>query len=103
MIYKNVSNYLIDTYLYHIMIYKYIGGDCYGQSKFGTFLLTFFLGWIGSIIINHTSLKPDGFTSRSLAYFFLSIITFGIYGLVASICNLTFDPNKERNIGYKKD
>ena len=67
------------------------------------FLLTFFLGWIGSIIINHTSLKPDGFTSRSLAYFFLSIITFGIYGLVASICNLTFDPNKERNIGYKKD
>ena len=32
----------------------------------------------------------------------LSLITFGIYPLVASICNLTFDPNKERNIGYKK-
>ena len=32
----------------------------------------------------------------------LSIITFGIYGLVASICNLTFDPLKEKNIGYKK-
>ncbi len=67
------------------------------------FLLTFFLGWIGSVIINHTGLKPQGFTSRSLAYFFLSIITFGIYGLVASICNLTFDPNKPSNIGYIKE
>ncbi len=67
------------------------------------FLLTLFLGWIGSIIINHTSLKPDGFTSRSVAYFFLSLVTFGIYGLVASICNLTFDPAKSRNIGYIKD
>lgn len=67
------------------------------------FLLTFFLGWIGSVIINHTSLKPAGFKSRSLAYFFLSIVTFGIYGLVASICNLTFDPNKASNIGYAKD
>ena len=66
------------------------------------FLLTFFLGWIGSLIINHTSLKPAGFKSRTLAYFFLSYITFGIYGLVASICNLTFDPNKEKNIGYFK-
>ena len=67
------------------------------------FLLTFFLGWIGSVIINHTGLKPQGFRSRSLAYFFLSIITFGIYGLVASICNLTFDPNKPSNIGYIKE
>lgn len=67
------------------------------------FLLTFFLGWIGSIIINHTSLKPEGYTSRSLAYFFLTLITFGIYGLVASICNLVFDPTKPKNIGYKKD
>ena len=67
------------------------------------FLLTFFLGFIGSIIINHTNLKPQGYTSRSLAYFFLSIVTFGIYGLVASICNLTFDPNKASNIGYIKD
>lgn len=66
------------------------------------FLLTFFLGWIGSVIINHTSLKPKGYYSRSLAYFFLSVLTFGLYGLVASICNLTFDPNKERNIGYFK-
>ena len=67
------------------------------------FLLTFFLGWIGSLIINHTSLKPEGFKSRTLAYIFLTMITFGIYGLVASICNLIFDPAKEKNIGYKKD
>ena len=67
------------------------------------FLLTFFLGWIGSIVINHTSLKPEGYTSRTGAYIFLGIVTFGIYDLVASICNLTFDPNKPNNIGYKKD
>lgn len=67
------------------------------------FLLTFFLGFIGSIIINHTSLKPEGFTSRTGAYIFLSLITFGIYEFVASICNLSFDPNKASNIGYKKD
>ena len=73
------------------------------DNKVGRFLLTFFLGWIGSIIINHTSLKPEGYTSRTLAYFFLTIITFGIYGLVASICNFAFDPSKARNIGYKKD
>ena len=73
------------------------------NNKIVRFLLTFFLGWIGSIIINHTSLKPDGFTSRSWAYFLLGYITFGIYGLVASICNIVFDPSKSRNIGYKKD
>ena len=67
------------------------------------FLLTFFLGWIGSLIINHTSLKPEGYTSRTWAYFLLTYLTMGIYPLVASICNLTFDPTKERNIGYKKD
>ena len=67
------------------------------------FLLTFFLGWIGSLIINCTSLKPAGWKSRTAAYFFLSMITFGIYGLVASICNLMFDPNKESNIGYAKE
>ena len=67
------------------------------------FVLTFFLGWIGSFIINHTSLKPEGYKSRTLAYFFLTMITFGIYALVASVCNLFFDPAKDRNIGYKKD
>lgn len=67
------------------------------------FLLTFFLGWIGSIIINHTDLKPEGYTSRTAAYFWLGYITCGIYSLVASICNLTFDPTKEKNIGYARD
>lgn len=67
------------------------------------FLLTFFLGWIGSVIINHSSLKPAGFKSRSWAYFLLAYITFGIYPLVASICNFTFDPSKEKNIGYVKE
>lgn len=67
------------------------------------FLLTFFLGFIGSIIINHSSLKPEGFKSRTLAYIFLTLLTFGIYGLVASIFNLTFDPKKASNIGYVKE
>ena len=73
------------------------------NTKLVRFLLTFLLGWIGSIIINHTSLKPEGYTSRSWAYFILGYITCGIYTLVASICNLFFDPTKEKNIGYKKD
>ena len=73
------------------------------NNNLARFLLTFFLGWIGSLIINHSSLKPVGYTSRTLAYIFLTMITFGIYGLVASIYNLMFDPAKPRNIGYKKD
>ena len=73
------------------------------NTKLVRFLLTFFLGFIGSIIINHSSLKPEGFTSRTGCYFFLSMITCGIYGLVASIFNLMFDPAKPKNIGYKKD
>lgn len=73
------------------------------NSNLVRFLLTFFLGWIGSLIINHTSFKPAGFRLRTLAYVFLSIITLGIYGLVASICNLMFDPTKEKNIGYIKE
>lgn len=72
------------------------------DNKVVRFLLTFFLGWIGSLIINATSLKPEGFQSRTVAYFFLPMVTFGIYGLVASICNLSFDPEKPKNIGYKK-
>lgn len=73
------------------------------NNKLIRFILTFFLGWIGSLIINHTSLKPEGFKSRTLAYFFLTMITFGIYGLVASLCNLVFDPAKDKNIGYIKE
>ena len=73
------------------------------NNKLVRFLLTFFLGWIGSLIINHTSLKPEGYTSRTWAYFILTYLTMGIYPLVASICNLFFAPTKERNIGYKKE
>lgn len=67
------------------------------------FLLTISLGWIGSIIINHTNLKPEGFRSRTLAYFYLPLVTFGVYTLVASISNLSFDPKKTSNIGYIKE
>lgn len=73
------------------------------NNKLIRFLLTFFLGWIGSLIINCTSLKPEGYKSRTLSYLFLSMITLGIYGLVASICNFSFDPTKEKNIGYRKE
>lgn len=104
MLYKNVLKCLTDTYLYHLInLHLLVGGIMMENNSLARFLLTFFLGFIGSIVINHTSLKPEGYTSRTLAYLFLSMITLGIYGLVASICNLFFDPNKERNIGYKKD
>ena len=73
------------------------------NNKLARFLLTFFLGWIGSLIINHTSLKPNGWKSRTWAYFFWPMLTFGIYGLVASICNFSFDPSKQSNVGYKQD
>ena len=73
------------------------------NKNIARFLLTFFLGFIGSIVINHSSLKPEGYTSRTGCYIFLTAITFGIYGLVASICNLVFDPAKPNNIGYRKD
>ena len=73
------------------------------EKKLIRFLLTFFLGWIGSLIINHSSLKPDGWTSRTWLYLILGTITMGIYGVVASIFNLLFDPAKPSNIGYKKD
>ena len=67
------------------------------------FLLTFFLGPVGSFIINHSSFKPEGYTSRTLAYLLLAMVTFGIYPLVASICNLSFKETSGSNIGYFKD
>lgn len=86
-----------------MIYYEYNKGGKVMEKNLARFLLTFFLGWIGSLIINHTSFKPDGWKSRTLAYIFLTIITCGIYGLVASICNLTFDPAKGKNIGYVKE
>ena len=35
------------------------------NKNLARFLLTFFLGWIGSLIINHSSLKAEGWTSRT--------------------------------------
>ena len=66
-------------------------------------LLILFLGPIGSIIINNTSLKPEGYTCRTGAHWVLWFVTCGIYTVVAAICCLTFDPAKEKNIGFKKD
>ena len=67
------------------------------------FLLTFLFGFIGSFVINYSYLKPEGWKSRTCAYFFLSIFTRGIYPLVASICNFSFNPKNDSNIGYYKD
>ena len=67
------------------------------------FMLTFFLGFIGSYIINHTELKPVGWKSRTCSYFFLPFITFGLYQLVASLCNFSFNGKSGSNVGYFKD
>ena len=64
------------------------------------FLLTFWFGWIGSVIINHSNLRPEGYKCRTGAYFWLTPLTFGIYSTVASICNISFTSG-EKNIGYK--
>lgn len=74
------------------------------EDKLVRFLLTFFLGFVGSFIINHTPLKPKGFTSRTGRYFWTSLLVVGIlYTLIAAIANFSFDPSKDKNIGYKKD
>ncbi len=67
------------------------------------FLLTFFLGFLGSFIINNSSLKPEAYRTRTLAYFFFAGITLGIYPLIASFSNLSFNPNLLNNIGYKRE
>ncbi len=64
------------------------------------FLLTFFFGWIGSAIINNSNLRPEGYKCRTGAYFWLNLLTLGIYPTVASICNIAFTDG-EKNIGYK--
>ncbi len=73
------------------------------DKKVARFLLTWFLGFIGSMVINRTSLKVEGYTSRSGAYFWLTFLTLSIYPMVASIWNLVYDPEAEKNIGYKPD
>ena len=73
------------------------------NNNFTRFLLTLFLGCLGSIIINHTYLKPNGFRSRSWAYCILGVLTLGIYPLVASVCNLSFNSSNYKNIGYIRE
>ena len=81
------------------------------NNNLARFLLTFFLGWIGSLIINHTSLKPNGWKSRTWAYFFWPMLTFGIYGLLHQYVifhlthqnNLMLVTNKTKNINYKRN
>ncbi len=61
------------------------------------------LGFIGSYIVNHTSLKPKGWKSRTCALFFLGTLTFGIYSLVVAFSQFKFDENAPSNVGYVKD
>lgn len=68
------------------------------NNKIYRALLIFFLGWIGSVIINRTALKPEGWTSRS---WLVALVPF--YALIALIGAFTFDPAKESNMGYVKD
>lgn len=74
--------------------------DLEATNRLVRFLLTFFLGFIGSIIINNTNFRPAGWKSRTLSYFFWGTLTFGIYVLVASTANFKFDAAKDANIGY---
>ncbi|MDI9503953.1 MAG: hypothetical protein QM205_03320 [Bacillota bacterium] len=67
------------------------------------FLLLFFLTWIGSLIINYSSLKPNGWKSRTLAHFFLNLLTFGLYSIIVAILALNFDENRATNIGFFRD
>lgn len=65
------------------------------------FWLILLLGFLGSFIINHSRLKPNGFKARTGVQFLLSGV--GIYRLVTAIANLTFDIKKLNNVGYKRD
>ncbi len=73
------------------------------KVRFVRFLLTLFLGFIGSMIINRTPLQPVGYTSRTEAYLFLGWCTAGIYQWIAAFANLFFDSERRRNVGYISD
>lgn len=73
------------------------------ENKLARFLLTLFLGFIGSFVINHSKLKIEGWQSRTVSYLVFGILTLGIYQVVAAIFNLVFDPRNETNIGYMKE
>ena len=65
-------------------------------------LLIWFLWFIGSLIINHSSLKPEGWKSRTAGLIGWGILTLGIYNVVVALCNLVFEPKSSKNIGYFK-
>ena len=72
--------------------------------KVGRFFLIYCLGWIGSLIINHTSLKPEGWKSRTKAYFWLWLIppVGAIHQIVGAFAQFTFNGDTESNVGYFK-
>lgn len=66
-------------------------------------ILLFFGGFIGSMIINHTALKPEGWTCCT-KFMLLDFITWGLISkIVAIISFIRFDPEKYTNFGYTKD
>ena len=72
-------------------------------KNFLRFMLVFCLGFIGCFIINHTSLKPNGWKARTYLCFFLGLITMGIFQIVLSIYYLSFSESNPSNFGYIKD
>lgn len=65
------------------------------------FLLLFFLGFLGSFIINHSKLKPNGFIACTGWQFILTPVP--IYRLATAIATLSFNSEKLNNLGYKRD
>lgn len=61
-------------------------------------LLIYFLGWIGSVIINRTTLKPAGWASRS---WLIYLVPF--YNIIAIVGAFLFNPEADKNLGYVKD
>lgn len=64
------------------------------------FWLILLLGFLGSFIINHSRLRPQGWEARTGVQFLLSGIP--IYRLVTAIANFSFDPMSLNNVGYKR-
>lgn len=80
-----------------------MSGNTTDNNNLARFLLIFFLGALGSFIINHSGLRPKGWKSRTCGIFFWSILTLGIYWIVVSISNLSFTPNaltSNNPVGY---
>ena len=72
------------------------------ERKLARGLLIWFLWFIGSLIINRSSLKPVGWQSRTAGLIGWGLLTLGVYNIVVAICNIAFEPSAESNIGYIK-